>query len=117
MLTRTTVALLSLLVLAACDTPEVQMVKTGSLQSCPGKTVETMVNGFMGSPKWEGINGTDGGSYVNISGDITYEERPARALVQFAVNSNTGSFQFNALEINGVPMSNLMGIGLLSKMC
>jgi hypothetical protein len=110
-------ALVSLGLTACQDAAEVQMVKGGTLQLCPSKTVESMVNGFMGNPSWEAIIATDGGTYVNIGGDITYQDNPVRAKLQFSVNKSAGTFEFYAIELNDVAMPQLLAIGLMNKMC
>jgi hypothetical protein len=93
------------------------MVKGGTLQSCPQKTVEQMVDGFMGSPSWESGTGTDGSEFVNIGGDITIESKKVRALLQFVIDKPNNTFQFNAIEVNEVPMNQLLALSLLAKMC
>jgi len=97
------------------NTKAVKMVKYGTLDMCPDVTVEEMVNGFMGNPSWEEIKGTDRNTYVNISGDITYFNKPVKALLQFKVGTNT--FEFNALEFNGVGQNPILANALLVKMC
>jgi hypothetical protein len=104
-----------LALLQGCDFANVEMVKKGHLNNCPSKTMEQMVDGFMGDPKWEGITGTDGNSYVNVSGNITYYGKQVRATYQFKIDGE--SFSFNALEFNGVPQNMLMSLALLNKMC
>lgn len=110
-------ALLSIgaLVLVGCDSDEVLMVKGGTLNNCPNKTIEQMVDGYMASPSWESGVADDGKTYVTIKGGITYNEKPVDAAVQFVVGEKT--FQFQAIEINEVPMNGLVGLSLLSKMC
>ena len=108
-------AMLAIPALQGCDSANVAMVKGGHLTSCPSKTMEQMVNGFMGNPSWEGLTGTDGNSYVNVSGNITYMDKEVRATYQFKVNENT--FSFNALEFNGIPQNTFMANILLDKMC
>lgn len=105
-----------LLINACSETPEVLMVKGGTLGSCPSKTVEEMVDGFMGSPSWSSITGEDGSNYVNISGDITFHEKSVRALIQYKLNKDE-TFEFNALEFNDVPQNALIAMGLQTKMC
>lgn len=117
MLRRLSLITVATLGLSACDSAEVQMVKGGKLQLCPDKTVATMVNGFMGNPSWESIVATDGGNYVNIGGDITYDGEPVRAKLQFAVDKSAGTFEFNAIELNAVAMPQLLAIGLMNQMC
>jgi uncharacterized protein YecT (DUF1311 family) len=53
--------------------------------------------------------------FVNVEGDITFQDKPVRAMVQFIVEGE--SFSFSAFEMNGVPSANLIAIGLLNKMC
>lgn len=94
---------------------EVAMVQGGTLQMCPNKTVKQMVDGFMGSPAWKSGTSDGGQSFVNIDGDITYNDKPVRATVQFFIKGD--QFSFNALELNGVPSPNIIAIGLMQKMC
>ena len=75
-----------------------------------------MVDGFMGSPTWESIVAGDGNNYVNVVGDIEYDNKPVKALLQFQVNEDE-RFQYNALEYNGMPQNALDGIGLLTAKC
>lgn len=99
------------------DSKEIQIVKTGSLSACPLKTVESSVNSFFGSPKWESGKAEDGTTFVNISGDMTYAEKPVRATVQFIVDSAGKSFNYRAFEINGVSQNNFIASALIQKMC
>jgi hypothetical protein len=97
--------------------PAVAMVKGGTLQSCPNATVEQMVNGFMGNPSWESDVAGNSVKFVNIGGDMTIFEKPVRATVQFVVDEEAGSFEYQAFELNGVPQNNLMAASLMAKMC
>jgi hypothetical protein len=99
------------------DSADVQRVKGGSLQSCPHATVDQMVNSFMGSPSWDSGTAENGQKFVNVGGDMTMHDKPVRALVQFMVDPADNTFQFQALEMNGVPQINLLAIGLMNKMC
>lgn len=97
------------------DSTEVKRVKSGVMQLCPSHTVDQMVKGFMGSPSWKSGKSADGKVFVNVEGDITFQDKPVRAMVQFIVEGE--SFSFSAFEMNGVPSANLIAIGLLNKMC
>lgn len=108
-------AVMSLTLTACFDSKEVKQVKEGILVMCPNHTVDQMVKGFMGSPSWESGKGSDGVVFVNVEGDITFHEKPVRALVQFSVHGD--SFSFNAFEMNGVPSANVIAASLLQKMC
>lgn len=116
---RPLVFLSAVLLSVACvgDTPAVRMVKSGSLKGCPGSTLDAMVDGFMGKAAWESIVDDDGKTYVNISGDINYADKPVRAVLQFATDTAERTFEFRSAEFNGVAMIGLVGVGLLEKMC
>ena len=113
------ITMLSALALAfvACDSSEVQMVKGGTLQSCPDKTVEQMVNGYMGNPEWHSLVAEDGNDYVNVVGEISYNNQPTKAEIQFRLNKEKSSFQFQAWELDGKPAPDIVAAVLLEKMC
>lgn len=100
---------------AVFDSAQVKQVKEGVLQLCPNHTVDQMVNGFMGSPSWESGKNNDGKVFVNVKGDITFSNKPVKAMVQFIVEGQ--NFSFRAFEMNGVPSANMIAVGLLNKMC
>ncbi len=107
-----------IIIVSGCtDSKEVQMVKNGKLSSCPDATVEQLIDNFMGSPIWESDESSDGKTFVNIDGDITYAERPVNATIQFIINKKKGTFEFNSLEFNDVPQMNKMATGLINRMC
>jgi len=110
-------AFLSIALSGCMESNEIQMVKGGHLGNCPNATVEEMVDSFLGNPKWQSGTSDDGVTFVNIDGDLTVYEKEVRGAIQFIVNAGSGSFKFNALELNGVPQPNLMAVGLLKKMC
>jgi hypothetical protein len=99
------------------QTPEVLMVQGGKLGSCPSKTVKQMVDGFMGSPSWEGFGTEDGNHYINISGDTTAESFPkVTLLLQFKLNKDK-TFEYSALEFGGTAQTNEVAEGVLILMC
>ena len=105
------------LVFVACDSSEVQMVKGGTLQSCPDKTVEQMVNGYMGNPEWRSLVAEDGNDYVNVVGEISHNNQLLKAEIQFRLNKEKSSFQFQAWEVEGEPAPDIIAALLLEKMC
>lgn len=105
------------LMFMACESSEVQTVKRGSLQSCPDKTVEQMVNGYMGNPEWRSLVAKDGNDYVNVVGEISYNNQPTKAEIQFQLNKDKSSFQLYAWELGGEPASNFVAAILFKKMC
>ncbi len=101
---------------AILDT-KVEFVRNGKMQLCDDQTVGNMVDSFMGNPSWESGVGENGVKFVNVSGDITYSDKPVKAVVQFTVDEEAGTFEFNAFEINELPQNKLIAMALLSKMC
>ena len=95
---------------------EAQKVKNGTLKSCPQMTLVEMAEGFMGSPSWSTIKADDGFIYVNLKGSITYHNKPVDALIQFKLNDDN-TFEYRAMEFNGVPQPRILAFALLEKMC
>ena len=93
----------------------VTMVKNGKLNNCPNYTVGTLVENYMGDPEWESGQSNNGNTYVNISGNITFLDKPARGVLQLLINDN--GFSFHAFEINGEPQSDIIAMVLLNNMC
>lgn len=118
-------ALISLFVitlfLSGCgDSNAVKLVKSGKFTDC-SKTVEQAVNGFWGSPKWDsgiGQNGpTKGLTLVNLRGKLEFNGKRVNAQLQFIVDEKSGTFEAYALEVNEIPQSQFMIMGLVTNMC
>jgi len=91
----------------------VQIVKEGTLNGYPQMTVGEAFDSFLADPEWEsGLSDADE-RFVNVKGEITYYDENAEIVVQFIVDENNKSFQYNACEINGVPQNNLVFWNLL----
>jgi hypothetical protein len=114
------VALLTLLMIEQApfnDNARIDMIKNGSLRSCPHHTIEEMANGFLASPSWEhGLSDSDI-EFVNLTGEAERDGKPASVTVQFTINENGETFNFQALEVNERPVNRLSAIILLKKMC
>lgn len=108
------VIVIILLFFACGESKYVKMVKKGSMAFCSGYTVEELANNFMGSPKWKHIN-HKGNDYVNVSGDITYDGKPANGALQLWIKNDV--FGYQAFEIDGVPQNDFMAQNLLNQMC
>ena len=76
---------------------DAQRVKNGKLKSCPQMTLLEMAEGFMGSPSWSSGEAEDGGTFVNLKGDIMFAEKEVNALIQFVFNDDD-TFKFIAYE-------------------
>lgn len=99
------------------DSSEVKLVKNGTLNACPGQTIKQVVDSFFGSPKWESGQSDQGVKFVNIRGEMTYMNKPVEGLVQFRINSDGNTFNYQAFEMNGIPQNNMIAMQLISKMC
>lgn len=110
--------LLLVLFLVGClPDAEVSLVKDGMLDACPQKTVGGMATDYLGAPSWQSLVAEDGKTYVNLSGKITFNEKPVDALIQFLVHERGDTFEINAFEMNGISQNLLMLNGLLTNMC
>ena len=106
---------LSLFVAGCSSSQEVETIKQSKLEMCPTATVEEMVDRFFGDPSWESDITDEDIKFVNIGGDITYVEKPVRAVIQFIFSKDETSFEYQAFEINGVPQNQLIAEALLKK--
>jgi hypothetical protein len=58
----------------------------------------------------------DGNTYVNLTGRMTFNGVPADASLQFCVDTDAGTFEMNAFEINDIPQSDAMKLTLIEVM-
>ncbi len=100
------------------DADDIDVVKTGRLDNCPGKTLEQEVNGFFEAPRWS-AGATKGGAedFVNVSGILTYQDKPAAAVLQFVMNKDKSGFRPYLFTINGVPQPLYVTAFTLAQMC
>ena len=111
-------AISSFLFVGSCSADSrLNLVKNGVFDFCPQKTVKQMVNGYIANPKWEAFVATDGEDYVNVTGQISYFDKPVDMLLQFQVNTDSERFEVNAFEMDGVPQNYFMSDSLLENMC
>ena len=106
-------------------------VKLGTTSDYPGVTYGEAFEEFFAKPKWEYFKGTQEGpddngdgqpDYVNedidvveFTGYCTYQEVEVKALIQFTLDNEAGTFEATYLSFNEVPQSTVMLYGLLSK--
>ena len=98
------------------DDEYVSMVKNGHLNINTSISLGKAIDGFFGSPKWESIIAADGNHYVNVKGDIMYMDKKIEALLQYKVDIKSNTFEFHALEFNGIPQNVIVYSALISKM-
>ncbi|MNN23337.1 hypothetical protein D3C81_1367320 [compost metagenome] len=97
------------------DPSAVDLVKDGTMNSYPNKTVSQMVDNYFLNPKWEAFVGSDRNTYINVMGEITYQGKNTNVLVQYKLN-NDSSFEFYSLEFNGVPQDMITYTTLMNSM-
>ena len=100
------------------DADDIEVVKTGHLDNCPGKNLDQEVSGFFESPRWE-AGATKGGEtdFVNVSGILTYQDKPAAAVLQFIMYKDKSGFRPYLFTINGVPQPLYVTAFTLAQMC
>lgn len=97
------------------DDKYIQIVKNGTLDAYPQMTVGEAFDGYLDNPKWESGLSEDKQRFVNVKGGILYAEKEAEIAVQFFVNEKDDTFQYNACEINGLPQTNIVVLGLFEN--
>lgn len=119
--------LVKVLVLAACfllagcgEAKAVKTIKQSYFYGYENKTIGDAVDDFFANPKWEAGIPVDeefaGKTLINCMGEITYDDIPVMAEIQFVLDEKTGEFELNAFEINGVPQNQYMQNVLLEAM-
>ena len=93
------------------------LVKKGTLALCPNATVEKMAQNFMESPVWSSGVTSSGQHFVNLKGNILFNNKKVESLIQFFVDQEQGTFQLNVVEIDKILQTDIMAITLLGKMC
>jgi hypothetical protein len=93
----------------------IDLVRNGTLNNYPHKTVGEAFDGYLSNAKWEAGVSEDGQTFVNVSGGILVLGQKSEIRVQFIVDVDKGTFQYNACEINGVQQSDLIFWGLLEN--
>lgn len=79
----------------------VSMVKNGHFYFNKNVTVGELLDANFDDVEWESLVAADGKTYVNA----TMNMEGVTVLIQFKVNEKNNSFNVNACEINGIPVS------------
>ena len=106
-------------ILQSCsEDPAIERIKSGAFNNCDKATIDDLADNFFASPSWVTIVATDGRNYVNLTGEMTYNEVPVDALVQFtAPMYDNAGFEINAFEMNDLPQNAFMIGALVTAMC
>ncbi len=113
------------------DDPNVLMVKNGHPTAYPDKNYGEAFGNFFKNPTWKYFKGTQEGpdddgdgkpdfaiddiDVVEFTGYCTYMDVEVKALIQFTLDKDEGTFEATYLSFNEVPQSTLMLYGLMSK--
>jgi len=62
-------------------------------------------SGFLEHPKWEYGESSSGDEFVNLSGGLTFADRPVDALIQFKLTDHGTNFELGAIEFNATTRS------------
>ena len=103
-------------VVGADDEGALTIVQGGHFSGHPDYTIGEAAFCFFADPKWSSLTGTDGDTYVNLTGGMTYLDQPANAAIQFRVDKDARTFVMDALELNGVPQTDAMKVALITAM-
>ncbi|MDQ0089158.1 hypothetical protein J2T12_002568 [Paenibacillus anaericanus] len=93
----------------------IERVQDGTLNSYPNKTVSQMVDNYFLNPKWEAFVGGDRNTYVNVTGEITYQGKQTNVLIQYKLN-NDRAFVLNSMEFDGVLQNMTTYTSLMNSM-
>ncbi|MGH8336180.1 MAG: hypothetical protein ACRETL_05010, partial [Gammaproteobacteria bacterium] len=80
-------------------------------------TVEQEVNSYLDSPRWEAGADSAGRDFVNASGIVAYQGKPAAATFQFLIDKDKRGFKYRGFTINGVLQPGYVAAMTLREMC
>ena len=117
--------------IAQMDNENIQSVKNAIPSAYPSTTYGEAFEDFFAYPSWKYFEGRHEGpdddgdgepdyikekvEVVEFTGYCTYQNVEVKALIQFTLDKNDGTFQATYLSFNDVPQSSLMMAGLFSK--
>ena len=88
--------------IASCSDYMEDLVRSGSFNVCPNKTVDQLFAQYLNGTEWDSFIGDDGEFYVNCSGQGEYNSTYSDILIQFIVLGD--EWEINAIEVNSVPI-------------
>jgi len=97
------------------DNKYVQMDKGRYRTDNPDLTYDDAFSAFFGTPRWRYFKSDDDKDVVEFTGDCMYREVRVRALIQFVVDEENGTFEAKYLSFNEVPQDLLTLMALLVK--
>lgn len=116
---------------AQSEDENVLSVKNGTNRNCPGVTYGEAFEEFFGTPTWKYFKGTQDGpdddgdgqpDYINedidvieFTGYCMYADKEVKALIQFTLDKDAGTFKETYLSFNDVPQSTLTLAGLIES--
>jgi hypothetical protein len=99
------------------DADDIDIVRTGHLENCPQKTLDQEVAGYFEAPHWESGATADAVDFVTARGTVTYQGKPAEAMLQFVMDKDKAGFRYRAFAINGIPQPLYVATFTLAQMC
>lgn len=81
----------------------IRLINKSSFDNYPDDTIGDLIRDFFVDPEYEVIEDEDGNTYVNIIGEVQYDEENCEMLIQFAIVDDYELFTINAIEINEEP--------------
>ncbi|MBG79528.1 MAG: hypothetical protein CMJ39_02315 [Phycisphaerae bacterium] len=132
------VALITANIMTLINNPRlnnINLIRASSLELCPTRTIDEMVNSFFEDPKWSSYSEynrrkpkSERGSFVILTGDLMFDGIPQEADITFKFTEweqkGRGrssyfefDFEFHSIQINGIEQSEAVGLDLLDLMC
>ena len=93
---------------------QVQMVRNGTMDLNPKVPVGPAFDQFFTNGKWESFEAEDKSQVVEFNGKCTWEDEPAKAIIQFILHNNK-SFELGHVGINGVSLNRFASLAVVGK--
>lgn len=93
----------------------ITFVKNGSPVDYPDVTYDEAFSAFFSNRSWEYFVSDTGKDVVEFKGDCLYHDTQVTATIQFVLDMDEGTFEFEYLAFNDVPQSILISYALITK--
>ena len=93
----------------------ITFAKNGSPVDYPDVTYDEAFSAFFSNRSWEYFVSDTGKDVVEFKGDCLYHDTQVTATIQFVLDMDEGTFEFEYLAFNDVPQSILISYALITK--
>ncbi len=100
--------------LIGVEDSHITFVKNGTPTAYPNITYDEAFSNFFSNRQWEYFVSTDGKDVVEFHGNCLYRDVEVEACIQFVLDMDEGTFEFEYLAFNDIPQSEIIKYALIT---